>query len=162
MKTYELNGKTYLVHEDKLFVEANLLGGGTPRVEGGEMVNEAVAPVKRKYKARKSKVEKDHPWRKSDSKIIRHCKNCGEPGHQARTCTQGPGQSNKSPKETQGDFDPVPKAKEMDDDELREKIAEYREQGYDSLWIAAKLRIRLKKVNELWTPKEEEVELGAE
>lgn len=97
---------------------------------------------------------------------VRKCKKCGKPGHRSDHCpTSGPvrqsleedcwcGRLKGHTGKHRGK--PLPEAvapeTAMTDDELRQAVRDLQGQGFESLRIAARLKITLSKVNKFWDP----------
>jgi hypothetical protein len=146
MKQYEINGSIYLCDGDKLYVEV-----ATANTDGDLVFNKnAPAPiVHKKYKTRKAKASAD----------LCHC---GRPaGH--RGTHKGAKIKKRGPYKKKGNALPPAQEEDIPDDaapvlschiceedhltrdcpNFGATIAQYREQGMDSLRIASKLKIRL-------------------
>jgi hypothetical protein len=99
---------------------------------------------KRRYKKRKVNPEreamKERLLEKARTRKARVliCKNCGKPGHFAKTCPEG------KPAEAAVEDDGV-----LDED-MKEKVATMREEGKTSGAIAKELGVSLKTVNKYW------------
>src|SRR4051794_31397543 len=81
-----------------------------------------------------------HPGRK-----IRTCRNCGKPGHMARTCPE----ARKASDHEDGD-NPAPELKPNTVSELKERIAELKADGMTSVEIAKELHCTLSLINRYW------------
>lgn len=77
----------------------------------------------------------------------RGCSICTKQGHNAKTCPEN------GPKDQDEDDEvrtTLPAHSALTDDELRVQVPDLQKQGLDSLRIAAKLKVPLRKVNEFW------------
>jgi len=71
-KQYEINGTAYLIHDGELYVryqEAQAAAESVPEVPAS--MRERARPITKKYKTGKSA-----------------CGNCGQSGHNSKTCTE--------------------------------------------------------------------------
>jgi hypothetical protein len=89
---------------------------------------------KRKMKAGPKKATKEKRGG------ARNCKNCGKPGHMAKTCLEGP-----------ADRDEVSDTKrKLTENEIAEQVRELQASGMGSLSVCRKLGIPMNKLKKYW------------
>lgn len=118
--------------EDDDGIEVNLL-----RLEMTDVENEPEEPAESPEPAEENRPAPTARQIASGRK----CKNCGTPGHNAKTCFS------KKQDSVQDDEQDGP---EVDTLELIDKVAELKKQGMSSAEVAKKLGIPLADVNDLW------------
>lgn len=139
MKTYQLGGASFIVHEGKVYVELSPAESAVHEEERNSQ-----APRKPKNAA----------------KGVRHCKACGKPGHRSDNCPQNSSDdaSNEEESEDEGARDvagagaggsrrPI---SGMSPADLGRTIQDFKAKGLTSVQVAAKLHCTLTLVNRFW------------
>jgi hypothetical protein len=140
MKKYQLEGASFLVHEDKVYVELN----PTESAAAHEVIQSSPSPRKIKKTA----------------KGVRRCKACGKPGHRSDNCPEDSSEESAEEEESDevpesGAFaDPGDKGAKpiagMSAADLGRTIQDLKAKGLTSVQVAAKLRCTLTLVNRYW------------
>lgn len=127
MKTYHIEGKTFLLHDGRLFMEVP-----------GDPAETGVAGPALPAATRRPVAKKDAQSGKGSG---RKCGKCGRPGHTYRTCPK------TERLEDYPDKKPAP-VSAISEEGLREKVLELKDEGLDALRIAARLKIPLGKAKD--------------